>query len=30
MQPCRVVTSKVERAWVVPYIGIMMFEFGSS
>jgi len=27
VEPCRVVTSNVERAWVVPYIGIMMFEF---
>jgi hypothetical protein len=30
MQQCRVSLSAVTRAWVVPYIGIMMFEVGSS
>ncbi len=30
MQQCRVLMSAVERAWVVPYIGIMVFEVGMS
>jgi hypothetical protein len=30
MQQCRVLTSAIKRAWVVPYIGIMVFEVGSS
>jgi hypothetical protein len=30
MQQCLVSLSAVTRAWVVPYIGIMVFEAGSS
>jgi hypothetical protein len=28
-QPCRLLTSAVDRAWVVPYSSIMVYEVGS-
>lgn len=29
MPPCRVLTSTVRHAWVVPYIVVIVFEAGS-
>jgi hypothetical protein len=30
MQQCHVSISAIKRAWVVPYVGVMVFEVGMS
>jgi hypothetical protein len=30
MEQCHVSISAIKRAWVVPYVGVIVFEVGSS